>query len=160
MLDRNTMLTKTSNYISLFWFYVRSAPLIYGTGTIGRLNLAFVFNCIHKISNLLRPLRSLTKLGNSKIWLITLLYSIKNIRESHRVIPFWFLLNFLFISAFFDILALLTISRVFQAAFQANENPPGLTFPEHYVRGTLLWNYKHISCQWSCLLLLLEVRIH
>ena len=58
----------------------------------------------------------------------------KNIREfswmSYRVIRFWFLLNFLFISAFFDILASLSIPAFFQAAFQADENPPGLTFPE------------------------------
>ena len=53
---------------------------------------------------------------------------IKDVKElswmSHRVIRFWFLLNFLFISAFFDILASLSISRVFQAAFQADLNPP------------------------------------
>ena len=34
MFDRNTRLTKTSNYILLFWFYVRSVLLIYGTGTL------------------------------------------------------------------------------------------------------------------------------
>ena len=36
---------------------------------------------------------------------------------SHRVIRFWFLFNFLFISAFFDILASLSISRVFSSDF-------------------------------------------
>ena len=40
----------------------------------------------------------------------------KDVRElswmSHRVMRFWFLLNFLFISAFFDILALLSISPI------------------------------------------------
>ena len=45
----------------------------------------------------------------------------KDVKElswmSHRVIRFWFLLNFLFISAFFDILASLSISRGF---FQNN----------------------------------------
>ena len=45
----------------------------------------------------------------------------KNIRElswmSHRVIRFWFLLTFLFISAFFDILASLLISCVFSRGF-------------------------------------------
>ena len=40
MFDRNTRLTKTSNYILLFWFYVRSVPLIYGSGTIGWQNSA------------------------------------------------------------------------------------------------------------------------
>ena len=57
---------------------------------------------------------------------------------THRVIRFWFLLNFLFISAFFDILALLSIPRV-------------------NIWGTFQSNYKHFSCQFSCLLLLLEV---
>ena len=49
---------------------------------------------------------------------------------SHGVMRFWFLLNFLFISAFFDILASLWIFRVFQAVFQADENPPAQLFPE------------------------------
>ena len=40
MFDINTRLTKTSNYILLFWFYVRSVPFIYGTGTIGWKNSA------------------------------------------------------------------------------------------------------------------------
>ena len=40
MFDINTRLTKTSNYILLFWFYVRSVPLVYGTGTIGWQNSA------------------------------------------------------------------------------------------------------------------------
>ena len=43
---------------------------------------------------------------------------------SDRVMRFWFLLNFLFISASSDILASLSISRIFQAAFQVDENPP------------------------------------
>ena len=38
MFDINTGLTKTSNYILLFWFYVRSVTLIYGTSTIGSQN--------------------------------------------------------------------------------------------------------------------------
>ena len=33
MFDKNTGLTKTSNYKLLFWFYVHSVPLIYGTRT-------------------------------------------------------------------------------------------------------------------------------
>ena len=57
---------------------------------------------------------------------------------SHGVMHFWFLLNFLFISAFFDILALLSVPRV-------------------NMWGTFQSNYKHFSCQSSCLLLLLEV---
>ena len=54
----------------------------------------------------------------------------------------------------------------FQAVFQANENPPAQIFPEQLLNliiwvkfnvwGTFLWNYKYFSCQWSCLLLLLE----
>ena len=38
MFDLNT--GSTSNYILLFWFYVRSVPLIYGTGKIGWQNSA------------------------------------------------------------------------------------------------------------------------
>ena len=45
----------------------------------------------------------------------------KDVRElswmSHIVIRFWFLLNFLFISGFFDIPASLSISRVFSSGF-------------------------------------------
>ena len=51
--------------------------------------------------------------------------SLKCSQMPHGVMRFCFLLNFLFILAFFDILASLSISRVFfQAAFQADENPP------------------------------------
>ena len=49
---------------------------------------------------------------------------------SHGVIRFWFLLNFPFISAPFDILAYLSIPRVFQAAFQVDEYPLAQIFPE------------------------------
>ena len=55
----------------------------------------------------------------------------------------------------------------FQAAFQADENPPVYTFPEQLsnliikikfnIWGTFLSNYKYFSCQSSCLSLLLEV---
>ena len=73
------------------------------------------------------------------------IYFIKDVKElswmSHRVIRFWFVLNFLFISVFFDILASLLISR---------------NFPEFNAWGTFLSNYKHFSCQSSCLLLLLK----
>ena len=54
-------------------------------------------------------------LANTKSWMF--IYWSKNIRElnwmSHGVMRFWFLLNFLFILAFFDILASLSITRVF-----------------------------------------------
>ena len=86
---------------------------------------------------------------------------------SCRVMGFWFLLNFLFILPFFDILASLSISAFFQAVFQTDENPPVQIFPEQLsnliiqikfnVWGTFLSNYKYFSCQSSCLLLLLEV---
>ena len=66
---------------------------------------------------------------------------------SHRVIRFWFLLNFLFISAFFDILASLSISRVFSSGISGRWK----------FSGTFLSNYKYFSCKSSCLLLLLEV---
>ena len=48
---------------------------------------------------------------------------------SHGVMCYWFLLNFFFISAFSDILAYQFLA-FFEAAFQADENPPALTFPE------------------------------
>ena len=58
----------------------------------------------------------------------------KDVRElswmSHGVLHFRFLLNFLFISAFFDILASLSISAFFQAVLQFDENPPAQIFPE------------------------------
>ena len=78
-------------------------------------------------------------------WIITLK---KDVRElscmSHRVIRFWFILNFLFISAFFDILASLSISRVFSSDISGRWKSSGT-------------NYKYFSCKSSCLLLLLEV---
>ena len=43
---------------------------------------------------------------------------------SHGVMRFWFLLDFIFISASFDILTSLSISAFFQAAFQADKNLP------------------------------------
>ena len=58
----------------------------------------------------------------------------KNIRElwwmSDGVMRFWFLLGFLFISASVNILASLSVSRVFQAAFQVDENAPAQAFLE------------------------------
>ena len=66
---------------------------------------------------------------------------------SYRVMRFWFLLNFLFISAFFDILASLSISRVFSSGISGRWK----------FSGTFLSNYKYFSCKSSCLLLLLEV---
>ena len=93
---------------------------------------------------------------------------IKNIREfswmPHRVIRFWFLLSFLFISAFFDILARLSISRVFQGRRKSSwlDIPRTVVkcdyMNEFNVRETFLSYYKHFSCLSSCLLLLLEVR--
>ena len=75
----------------------------------------------------------------------------KDVRElswmSHGVMSFWFLLNFLFISAFFDILASLSISRVFSSGISGRWK----------FSGTFLSNYKYFSCKSSCLLLLLEV---
>ena len=49
---------------------------------------------------------------------------------SHRVICFWFLLNFLFISFFFDILAPLSISRVFSSGFLGRPKSSCLDIPE------------------------------
>ena len=53
------------------------------------------------------------------------IFRTKDVKElswmSHRVIRFWFLLNFLFILAFFDILASLSISHIFQVALQADQ---------------------------------------
>ena len=63
-----------------------------------------------------------------------ILIQIKDLRQlswmSHGVTPFWFILNFFFISAFFDIIVSLSISLVFQAVLQADENSPAQVFPE------------------------------
>ena len=42
---------------------------------------------------------------------------------SHGVMCFWFVLNFRFFSASFDILALFSIPCVFSSVRQADENP-------------------------------------
>ena len=72
-------------------------------------------------------------MGNYFIVLF-LLFANKDVRElswmSHGVIHFWFLLNFVFILAFFDILASLSISSVFSSGIWNAENPPGQIFPE------------------------------
>ena len=49
---------------------------------------------------------------------------------SHGVMRFWFLLNFIFFLAFFEILASLSICRVFSSGIQADENPPVYIFSE------------------------------
>ena len=55
------------------------------------------------------------------LWLSLLVPDTKNVRKlswmSHGVMRFWFLWNFLFISASFDILASLSIYRVFSSTF-------------------------------------------
>ena len=94
--------------------------------------------------------------------------SSKEVRElmwmSHGVMHFCFLLNFVLISAFFDILASLSISRVFSSVISGRWKYPQI-FPEQLsnliiwinVWGAFLSNYKYFSCESSCLLLLLEV---
>ena len=78
---------------------------------------------------------------------------VKNIRElswmSHRVMPFWLLLHFLFILASFNILALLSMSHIFSNNFSGWWKSSSYTFPEQLSN---LISYKS-----SCLLLLLEV---
>ena len=65
--------------------------------------------------------------GFAKSYDLAILCCSKNVRElscmSLEVMRFWFLLNFIFISAFSDILVSL-ISRVLSKAFQVDENPP------------------------------------
>ena len=53
---------------------------------------------------------------------------------SHRVIRFWFLLNSHFISAFFDIVALLSISRVFPSGFSGRPESSCLEIPRTVVK--------------------------
>ena len=102
---------------------------------------------------------------------ILLISFTKNVRElswmSHGIMRFWFLLNFLFISAFFDILALLSISRDFSSGIPGDEHPPAQIFLEQLsnfiiylkfnVWGTFLSHYKYFSCQSRWLLSLLQV---
>ena len=52
----------------------------------------------------------------------------------HRVIRFWFLLNFLFISALFDILALLSISCVFPSGFSGRRKSSCLDIPRTIIK--------------------------
>ena len=63
----------------------------------------------------------------------------KDVKElswmSHRVIRFWFLLKFLFISAFFDILASLSISRVLS-------RPTKILLLRHSQNNYQMWLYK------------------
>ena len=77
-------------------------------------------------------LKKVTRVTNLKLG------SIKNIRElswmSHRVMRFWFLLNFLFISAFFDILASLSISRVFSSGFSGRPKSSCLDIPRTIIK--------------------------
>ena len=80
---------------------------------------------------------------------------------SDGVMRFWFLLNFLFILAFFDILASLSISRVFSSGISGQSKSSCLDIPRVIIKfnmwRTFKWNYKCFNCQSSCLLLLLEV---
>ena len=69
---------------------------------------------------------------------IKLLAYAKNIRElswmSHRVIRFWFLFNFLFISAIFDILASLSIYRFFSSGFSGRRKSSWLDIPRTIIK--------------------------
>ena len=49
---------------------------------------------------------------------------------SHGVMRFWFLLNFIFISAFSYIRVRYQFPAFFQVVFQADENPPAQIFSE------------------------------
>ena len=60
---------------------------------------------------------------------------------SHGFMRFWFLLNFPFILAFFDILASLSIARVFSAALQADE----ILLFRYSQNNYQIWLYKLIS---------------
>ena len=67
-----------------------------------------------------------------------LLHVIKDVKElswmSHRVSRFWFLLNFLFISTFFNILASLSISRVFSSGFSDRPKSSCLDIPSTIIK--------------------------
>ena len=64
--------------------------------------------------------------------------SSKDVKElswkSHRVIRFWFLLNFLFISTFFDIVASLSIPRVFSSSFSGRPKSSCLDIPRTIIK--------------------------
>ena len=70
------------------------------------------------------------------------LYKIKNIRKliwmSHGVMCFWFLLNLPFISAFFDILASLSISAFFKRLFR----PMKILLLRHPQNNYQIWLYN------------------
>ena len=75
-------------------------------------------------------------LANTKSWMF--IYWSKNIRElnwmSHGVMRFWFPLNFLFILAFFDILASLSTSRVFSRGFSGRWKSSCLDIPRVIIK--------------------------
>ena len=54
--------------------------------------------------------------------------------KSPRVIRFLFLLNFLFIVAFFDIIASLSISRIFSRRFSGRRKSSCLDFPRTIIK--------------------------
>ena len=68
----------------------------------------------------------------------SMIFDIKDVKElswmSHRVIRFWFLLIFFFISAFFDILASLSISRVFSSGFSGRPKSSCLDIPRTMIK--------------------------
>ena len=62
----------------------------------------------------------------------------KDVKElswmSHRVIRLWFLLNFLFILGFFDILGSLLISRIFSSGFSGRQKYSCLDIPRTIIK--------------------------
>ena len=62
----------------------------------------------------------------------------KDVKElswmSHRVIRLWFLLNFLFILGFFDILGSLLISRIFSSGFSGRQKSSCLDIPRTIIK--------------------------
>ena len=62
----------------------------------------------------------------------------KDVKElswmSHRVIRLWFLLNFLFIFCFFDILGSLLISRIFSSGFSGRQKSSCLDIPRTIIK--------------------------
>ena len=62
----------------------------------------------------------------------------KDVKElswmSHRVIRLWFLLNFLFILGFFDILGSLLISRIFSSDFSGRQKSSCLDIPRTIIK--------------------------
>ena len=96
----------------------------------------------------------ITKFVNSSQWFfylyhMTFVNSNKDVRYlssmSHGVMHFWLLFNFVFISAFFDILASLSISRVFISSISGRWKSSCLDIPRTIIKFRAVASQKFLG---------------